>query len=141
MRPNEISSGGGVVRRSAHGYEVCLVSDGQHWGFPKGHIEPGETPEAAALREIAEETGIALESLVLRTPLPVAQLAPLLRRELAAIDSELALKDLRTMRQVVSSSTQGQRAVAGRLLPARCLPLGLDPGRQPRRTGTSCAAR
>lgn len=27
------------------------------WTFPKGHIEPGETPEAAAIREVAEETG------------------------------------------------------------------------------------
>ncbi|HET7535810.1 MAG TPA: FtsX-like permease family protein, partial [Candidatus Didemnitutus sp.] len=51
--------------------------------------------------------------LVLRTPLPLAQLAPLLRRELAAIDGELALKDVRTMRQVVSTSTQSQRALAG----------------------------
>ena len=73
MRPNEISSGGVVVRRSAQGYEVCLVSDGQHWGFPKGHIEPGETPEAAALREISEETGIAQESLVLRASLPPSE--------------------------------------------------------------------
>jgi len=52
-------------------------------------------------------------NLVLRSPLPVAQLAPLLRRELAAIDPELALKDVRTMRQVVGDATQGQRAVAG----------------------------
>ena len=51
--------------------------------------------------------------LVLRSPLPAAQLVPLLRRELAAIDSELALKDVRTMREVVGSATQGQRAVAG----------------------------
>jgi ABC-type antimicrobial peptide transport system permease subunit len=51
--------------------------------------------------------------LVLRTPLPGAQLAPQLRRELAAIDSELALKDVRTMRQVVGTATQGDRAVAG----------------------------
>jgi ABC-type antimicrobial peptide transport system permease subunit len=51
--------------------------------------------------------------LVLRTPLPVAQLLPLLRRELTAIDGELALKDVRTMRQVVGKSTQSQRAVAG----------------------------
>ena len=51
--------------------------------------------------------------LVLRSSLPPGQLAPLLRRELGAIDSELALKDVRTMRQVVGQSTQSQRAVAG----------------------------
>jgi ADP-ribose pyrophosphatase YjhB (NUDIX family) len=27
------------------------------WTFPKGHLEPGETPEAAAVREVEEETG------------------------------------------------------------------------------------
>ncbi len=29
------------------------------WSLPKGHVEAGETPEVAAVREIAEETGIA----------------------------------------------------------------------------------
>jgi ADP-ribose pyrophosphatase YjhB (NUDIX family) len=28
------------------------------WSLPKGHIEVGETPEVAAVREVAEETGI-----------------------------------------------------------------------------------
>jgi len=28
------------------------------WSLPKGHIEEGETPEQAAIREVAEETGI-----------------------------------------------------------------------------------
>ncbi|MDR0645946.1 MAG: NUDIX hydrolase [Elusimicrobiota bacterium] len=27
------------------------------WTFPKGHIEPGETPRQAAMREVLEETG------------------------------------------------------------------------------------
>jgi 8-oxo-dGTP pyrophosphatase MutT (NUDIX family) len=31
------------------------------WTFPKGHLEAGETPEAAALREVAEETGFCCE--------------------------------------------------------------------------------
>jgi putative ABC transport system permease protein len=52
-------------------------------------------------------------NLVLLTPLPVAQLAPLLRRELLAIDPELALKKVRTMHQVVDEATRGERAVAG----------------------------
>jgi len=29
------------------------------WQMPQGGIDPGETPEAAALRELAEETGVA----------------------------------------------------------------------------------
>lgn len=32
-----------------------------HWGFPKGHIEPGETPQEAAKREVLEETGLNVE--------------------------------------------------------------------------------
>jgi 8-oxo-dGTP pyrophosphatase MutT (NUDIX family) len=35
-----------------------------HWDFPKGNIEPGETPEQAALRELKEETGIEKVRLV-----------------------------------------------------------------------------
>jgi predicted permease len=52
-------------------------------------------------------------NIVLRAQMPVAQIVPLLRKELAALDGELALKEVRTMRQVVSSSTQSQRAIAG----------------------------
>jgi len=29
------------------------------WSLPKGHVEQGETTEQAAIREVAEETGIA----------------------------------------------------------------------------------
>jgi 8-oxo-dGTP pyrophosphatase MutT (NUDIX family) len=73
LRPNEISSGGVVVRPAANGPEICLVSDGKHWGFPKGLVEPGESPEGAALREIAEETGIPRSSLQVIAALPNAE--------------------------------------------------------------------
>jgi 8-oxo-dGTP pyrophosphatase MutT (NUDIX family) len=39
-------------------YLVISSSTGKHWVLPKGHIDPGEIPEAAALRELKEETGV-----------------------------------------------------------------------------------
>ena len=46
-----------------HQGEIVLVRRGQppnqnRWGFPGGKIEPGETIAEAAVRELAEETGI-----------------------------------------------------------------------------------
>lgn len=42
-----------------------LIRDSyKNWGFPKGHLEPDEPPELAALREVQEETG--LNGLALR---------------------------------------------------------------------------
>lgn len=31
---------------------------GDHWGFPKGHAEKGESPQETAERELYEETGM-----------------------------------------------------------------------------------
>jgi 8-oxo-dGTP pyrophosphatase MutT (NUDIX family) len=47
------------VRRD-DGLELCLINPRGRgtWALPKGWIEPGETPEAAALREVREETGL-----------------------------------------------------------------------------------
>ena len=38
------------MRRGAHG--------AGSWSFPGGHVDEGERPEAAALRELEEETGL-----------------------------------------------------------------------------------
>ena len=47
-----------------------LIRDSyKNWGFPKGHLEPGEPPAEAARREVGEETG--LDDLVLRGPIKV----------------------------------------------------------------------
>jgi 8-oxo-dGTP pyrophosphatase MutT (NUDIX family) len=73
FRPNEISAGGVVVRRTRTGYEACLINDGRYWGLPKGIVEAGETPEQAALREIAEETGIPQADLHILGTLPASE--------------------------------------------------------------------
>lgn len=50
-------SAGGVVLNTLN--EVAVVSQrGDSWSLPKGHIDPGETPQGAAEREVREETGI-----------------------------------------------------------------------------------
>jgi len=50
-------SAGGLV---VDGSRILLISTqtGTRWQLPKGHIEPGETPEQAAVREVREETGV-----------------------------------------------------------------------------------
>jgi len=56
----EISAGGVVYRRRKERVEVCLISTqgATAWQLPKGLIERGEQPEAAAAREMQEETGL-----------------------------------------------------------------------------------
>jgi 8-oxo-dGTP pyrophosphatase MutT (NUDIX family) len=64
-RVDEVSAGGLVIDHS--GTQGLLIGRIDHkdatgkrvlWSLPKGHIEEGETPEQAAIREVAEETGI-----------------------------------------------------------------------------------
>ena len=64
-RVDEVSAGGLVVDTTGTmglliGRYDLKDASGKHvlWSLPKGHIEEGETPEEAAIREVAEETGI-----------------------------------------------------------------------------------
>ena len=66
----EVSAGGVVFRRRREGIRFVLIKAGGRWSFPKGNIEKGETPDAAALREISEETGLPSSGLRIVSPLP-----------------------------------------------------------------------
>lgn len=58
----EVSAGGVILRSGPWGPEVVLIARGPvfRWSLPKGHVEPGETTEQAAIREAQEETGLQL---------------------------------------------------------------------------------
>jgi ADP-ribose pyrophosphatase YjhB (NUDIX family) len=67
-RVDEVSAGGLVI--DVTGTKGLLIGrkdlkdvkkERLLWSLPKGHIEAGETPEEAAIREVAEETGIESE--------------------------------------------------------------------------------
>jgi 8-oxo-dGTP pyrophosphatase MutT (NUDIX family) len=63
---SEISAGGVVYRIGANGPEICLAARRTRrgdlaWGLPKGNVEPDETPEVAAVREVREEAGLVAE--------------------------------------------------------------------------------
>ncbi len=54
-------AGGVVFRKRGEETKFLLVSDSrsrEEWLLPKGHVEPGETCEQAAVREVAEEAGV-----------------------------------------------------------------------------------
>lgn len=53
-------AGAGAVVFHTEGVVLLQHADGS-WLFPKGHVEPGETLLATALREVAEETGLHVQ--------------------------------------------------------------------------------
>ena len=59
----EKSCGAVVYRMEDGSPEILLIKhrNGGHWAFPKGHVEKNETESETALREIQEETGLAVD--------------------------------------------------------------------------------
>lgn len=60
----EISAGGVVYRKVKNKIEFLVVQHSGHhrWVLPKGWIDPGETKEQTALREVKEEAGVEAET-------------------------------------------------------------------------------
>ena len=54
-----LSAGVVVVRQHGGAWRYLLLRAFRHWDFPKGVVEAGERPRAAAVREVAEESGLA----------------------------------------------------------------------------------
>ncbi|MEY3051758.1 MAG: hypothetical protein RLY31_1543 [Bacteroidota bacterium] len=56
-----VSAAGGVV---FHEEEVLMIYRKGFWDLPKGKVDPGETPQEAAVREVLEETGVLAEAVL-----------------------------------------------------------------------------
>lgn len=58
------------LRKEEGGVKVLLIfhKKGKHWGFPKGHKDPGESDFEAAQRELREETGLMIVECLASEP-------------------------------------------------------------------------
>lgn len=61
--PLKVAAGMVIVRRFDAAWRWLMLRAYRNWDFPKGELEPGEDPLAAARREVTEET--ALTALVM----------------------------------------------------------------------------
>jgi 8-oxo-dGTP pyrophosphatase MutT (NUDIX family) len=88
--PTPTHAGGVVVKPGSDGPRFLLVRarrNPSQWVFPKGHIEPGETLEETAVREVREEAGVEARVVAPLDPLvfPGARVALFLMRHTADV--------------------------------------------------------
>jgi 8-oxo-dGTP pyrophosphatase MutT (NUDIX family) len=88
MSQKPVRAAGAVVyTRGDDGSLLLLLIKDRYgaWTLPKGHLEPDEAEEAAAVREIAEETGIAcaIEGPLARVYYPVLKRGAWCEKEVA----------------------------------------------------------
>jgi 8-oxo-dGTP diphosphatase len=59
------AAGGLLWHRAKSGYQIAVILRARYhdWTLPKGKLDPGESWEAAALREVREETGFSAKLL------------------------------------------------------------------------------
>ncbi|SHJ51318.1 deoxyribose-phosphate aldolase [Alicyclobacillus tolerans] len=109
LQPIERAAGGLVIRRKNGEREVLLIDDAYgHVALPKGHLEPGESWEAAAVREIEEETGIRsrLVASLGRVEYPVMRHGTTIHKEVRMflLEADDALQEPRHQAEEIQSA-------------------------------------
>lgn len=61
--PTKLAAGMVVLRRHDGAWRCLMLRAYRNWDFPKGEVEPGESPLAAARREVQEETSLTAPSM------------------------------------------------------------------------------
>ncbi len=61
-----VKAAGGIVKNSDG--KLLFIKRNDIWDLPKGKLEKKESPEQAGLREVSEETGLSLLTLIRRLP-------------------------------------------------------------------------
>jgi ADP-ribose pyrophosphatase YjhB (NUDIX family) len=84
----KVISAGGIVVRNNPNKQILLTifTHIKGLGFPKGHVEEGETFEQTAIREVTEETGVA--------ELKIVKKLGVITRPATETDGTLVLKDI-----------------------------------------------
>ena len=58
LTPSKVTVSAGGVVINQQGMVLVVDQNGTSWSLPKGHVDPGEEPLQAAIREIREESGV-----------------------------------------------------------------------------------
>src|SRR5262245_31203515 len=64
---DQISAGGVAFRRTDSNFQIAIVSvkPSLRWQLPKGIVDPGESPQITAVREVREEAGVETDLIKL----------------------------------------------------------------------------
>src|SRR6266550_4510963 len=103
---SEYSSGGAVISvREGVPYVALIATRGKtRWGLPKGAVAAGETSEAAALREVLEETGLRADIVKPLDAIEWVELSEAIRRASFASEKKLLESALQELEPSQASS-------------------------------------
>lgn len=104
---SEVKSCGFLILRGNPIREFLLMQHDDRWDLPKGHVDPGETEMACALRELWEETGIAEADIEITPAFRFTQQYPVFdKRRGGHYDKTLVIFLARLKRDVKIAATE-----------------------------------